>query len=43
MARKKKETIKERKDFVEKHISPLKESCGILISEDFNVTKLGVE
>ena len=38
----KKETIKERKNFVEKHISLLKESCGILVSEDFNVTKLGV-
>jgi NADH-quinone oxidoreductase subunit B len=39
----KKESILTRKEFTEKHASPLKESCGMLIEEDFSVTKLGVE
>ena len=39
----KKETILDRKNFCEKHISPLKEYCGLLVDEDFSVTKLGVE
>jgi NADH:ubiquinone oxidoreductase subunit B-like Fe-S oxidoreductase len=37
-----KETIVERKNFVNKHISPLKESCGLLIENDLCITKLGV-
>ena len=39
----KKETILDRKNFCENHISPLKEYCGLLVDEDFSVTKLGVE
>lgn len=39
----KKETIKERKEFVDKHVSKLKEQCGLLVQNDFIVTKLGVE
>ena len=38
----KKESILERKVFLEAHKSPLKEQCGILISEDFCVKKIGV-
>lgn len=38
----KQETILERKNFVKKHESPLKEYCGILVDNDFVVTKLGV-
>ena len=39
----KKESILTRKDFADKHYSPLKESCGLLVENDFNVIKLGVE
>ena len=39
----KKESITTRKSFMEKHKSNLKEYSGILIEEDFTVTKLGVE
>lgn len=39
----KKETILERKSFCDKHSSPLKEYCGILIDEEFTVTKIGVK
>lgn len=39
----KKETFLERKNFMDKHVSPLKEYCGLLVDEDFTVTKLGVE
>ena len=39
----KKESIIDRKMFVESHKSNLKEYCGILVQEDFTVTKLGVE
>ena len=39
----KKESIIRRKEFVEKHCSSLKEDCGVLVNEDFVVTKLGVE
>lgn len=39
----KKESITERKEFMNKHKSNLKEVCGILTDEDFKVTKLGVK
>ena len=39
----KKESLVDRKEFVEKHISNLKEYCGMLVDDDFTVTKLGVE
>ncbi len=39
----KKESIRNRKKFMENHHSNLKEYCGILIEEDFIVTKLGVK
>ena len=38
----KKESITQRKDFMEKHTPKLKEFCGILVDNDFTVTKLGV-
>ena len=39
----KKETISERKNFMESHKTSLKEYCGLLVEEDFSVTKIGVE
>ena len=39
----KKESILDRKSFMENHKSSLKEYCGILVEEEFSVTKLGVE
>jgi len=39
----KKESILDRKTFVERHKSSLKEYCGILVDEDFTVTKLGIK
>ena len=39
----KKESILTRKDFVQNHTSNLKECSGILVDQDFVVTKLGVE
>jgi len=39
----KKESILERKSFMDIHKSNLKEYCGILIDNDFTVTKLGVD
>ena len=39
----KKESILDRKSFVEKHKSGLKEYCGILVNDDFTVTKICVE
>ena len=39
----KKESIMDRKSFVERHKSSLKEYCGILVNEDFTVTKLGIK
>ena len=39
----KKESILDRKSFCENHTSPLKEYCGLLVDEDFSVTKLGVK
>ena len=39
----KKESILERKIFMQNHKTNLKEYCGILVSEDFTVTKIGVE
>ena len=39
----KKESILDRKSFVERHKSSLKEYCGILVDEDFTVTKLGIK
>ena len=39
----KKESIIKRKEFVGKHCSSLKEDCGVLVNEDFVVTKFGVE
>ena len=39
----KKESILARKTFINKHQTNLKEYCGILVDEDFTVTKLGVE
>ena len=38
----KKESIIHRKEFMEKHTPKLKEYCGILVDNDFTVTKLGV-
>lgn len=38
----KKESVLERKSFMNNHSSNLKEYCGLLIEDDFNVTKLGV-
>ena len=38
-----KESIAKRKMFMEAHKSQLKESCGILVAEDLNITKIGVE
>ena len=38
----KKESITQRKEFMEKHTPKLKEYCGILVDNDFTVTKLGV-
>jgi NADH-quinone oxidoreductase subunit B len=38
----KKESITRRKEFIENHSSKLKEYCGILVDNDFTVTKLGV-
>ena len=38
----KKESITERKNFINRHKTSLKEYCGILVNEDFTVTKLGV-
>ena len=39
----KKESNLDRKSFVENHKSSLKEYCGILVDEDFTVTKLGIK
>ena len=39
----KKESIMTRKEFVNRHTSPLKEYCGILVENDFTVTRIGVE
>lgn len=39
----KNESIAKRKEFVSKHFSKLKESCGILTDDEFDVIKLGVE
>ena len=39
----KKESIINRKQFMNGHKSNLKEHCGVLINEDFVVTKLGVD
>ena len=39
----KKESILDRKIFVERHKSSLKEYSGILVDEDFTVTKLGIK
>ena len=38
----KKESITKRKEFMEAHSPKLKEYCGILVDNDFTVTKLGV-
>ena len=37
------ESILTRKSYMEKHKSNFKEYCGVLVDEDFKVTKLGVE
>ena len=39
----KKESITERKNFINRHKTSLKEYCGILVDEDFTVTKLGIK
>ena len=39
----KKESIIKRNEFTQSHHSQLKEYCGMLVNEDFTVTKLGVE
>ena len=39
----KKESILNRKSFVNAHSSKLKERCGILVDDEFSVIKLGVE
>ena len=38
-----KEAIVSRSDFMKNHKSDLKEYCGMLVDEDFSVTKLGVK
>ena len=38
----KKESVTQRKEFMDKHTPKLKEYCGILVDNDFTVTKLGV-
>ena len=38
----KKESITNRKEFMKKHTPKLKEYCGILVENDFTITKLGV-
>lgn len=38
----KNETVLKRKVFVSNHVSNLKESCGILVENDFDVIKIGV-
>ncbi len=38
----KKESITTRKEFMENHSPKLKEYCGILVDNDFSVTRLGV-
>ena len=38
----KKESITKRKEFMKNHSPKLKEYCGILINNDFSITKLGV-
>lgn len=39
----KKESVTKRKGFMDNHKSNLKEVCGLLTCEDFEITKLGVE
>jgi len=39
----KKESILKRKEFTELHKSNLKESCGLLVEDEFSVTKIGVD
>lgn len=39
----KKESLTNRKSFVEAHHSNLKEDCGILVEDDFSITKIGVD
>ena len=39
----KKESLVDRKKFMENHSLNLKEYCGMLVEDDFTVTKLGVE
>ncbi len=36
------ESVLDRKQFTENHNSPLKESCGILINNELEITKIGV-
>lgn len=38
----KKESIIQRKEFMQKHSSKLREDCGLLTEEELNVTKIGV-
>ena len=38
----KKESILRRKEFIETHITKLKENCGLLVEEDLSITKIGV-
>ena len=39
----KRESVLKRKDFTSKHVSKLKESCGILVDNNFDVIKIGVD
>ena len=39
----KQESLVNRAEFVKAHVSNLKESCGVLVSDEFNVTKIGVQ
>lgn len=39
----KNESLTKRKEFMEMHSSKLKEQCGILVNDEFKITKLGVE
>ena len=39
----KNESLTKRKEFMKMHSSKLKEQCGILVNDEFKITKLGVE
>ncbi len=39
----KKESILSRKSFMDKHEPKLKENCGLLVNEELNITKIGID